>query len=131
VVFQTFRAQLFYELAWNKHAPQVVYLLTPHRSPGDHPPCLNSCLPRPLSWPSPASLPPLILLLLMAKLKPTVTDEKLDEDAVSKVYGGQEIKVCCKKCFKDFEKDQAKYLKKLEAGHEHKGGKDADHKHEK
>lgn len=63
-----------------------------------------------------------------------VTDEKLDEDAVSKVYGGQEIKVCCKKCFKDFEKDQAKYLKKLEAGHEHKdhkGGKDADHKHEK
>lgn len=63
-----------------------------------------------------------------------VTDDKLDEDAVSKVYGGQEIKVCCKKCFKDFEKDQAKYLKKLEAGHEdkdRKGGKDADHKHEK
>jgi hypothetical protein len=72
-----------------------------------------------------------------AKAKPyplktcIVTNDELDEDAASKVYGGQEIKVCCKKCFKDFEKDQAKYLKKLEGaahGHEPKDGKKPDHK---
>lgn len=65
-----------------------------------------------------------------------VTDEKLDDDAASKVYAGQEIKVCCKKCFKDFEKDQATYLKKLDGasnhdGHDAKDGKKADHKHDK
>ena len=30
------------------------------------------------------------------------------------VYQGQEIKLCCKRCRKDFDKDPAKYLKKLE-----------------
>jgi YHS domain-containing protein len=29
-------------------------------------------------------------------------------------YEGQEIKLCCEKCRKDFDKDSAKYLKKLE-----------------
>lgn len=28
-------------------------------------------------------------------------------------YKGQEIKLCCKSCQKDFKKDPAKYLKKL------------------
>lgn len=28
-------------------------------------------------------------------------------------YKGQEIKLCCKSCKKDFDKDPAKYLKKL------------------
>lgn len=31
------------------------------------------------------------------------------------VYEGQEIKLCCKGCEKDFKKEPAKYLKKLEA----------------
>ena len=30
------------------------------------------------------------------------------------VHEGQEIKLCCKSCLKDFKKDTAKYLKKLE-----------------
>ncbi len=65
-----------------------------------------------------------------------VTDEKLDDDAVMKVYNGQEIKVCCKKCFKDFEKDQATYLKKIEGAVKAPGDKPAadkhgDHKHDK
>ena len=46
-----------------------------------------------------------------------VSDEKLGEmgDPVIKIYGDQEIKFCCKSCIKKFEKDQAKYLKKLPA----------------
>ena len=32
---------------------------------------------------------------------------------VTKVYGDQEIKFCCKPCVKKFEKDPKKYLKKL------------------
>lgn len=45
-----------------------------------------------------------------------VSDEKLDAmgKPVVKVYQGQEIKFCCKKCIPKFEKDQATYLKKLE-----------------
>ena len=31
------------------------------------------------------------------------------------VYKGQEIKMCCKDCKKDFDKDPAKYMKKIEA----------------
>ena len=58
-----------------------------------------------------------------------VTDEKLGDDAVMKVYNGQEIKVCCKKCFKDFEKDQATYLKKIEGGAKASGEKPAADKH--
>jgi YHS domain-containing protein len=58
-----------------------------------------------------------------AKAKPypldtcIVSDEKLDADpemaSYSFVYEGQEIKLCCKSCKKKFDKDPAKYLKKL------------------
>jgi len=46
-----------------------------------------------------------------------VSDEKLGEMGKPFVftYEGQEIKLCCKNCQKDFKKDPAKYLKKLEA----------------
>ena len=54
-----------------------------------------------------------------------VTDETLGDDAVMKVYDGQEIKFCCKKCFKDFEKDQATYLKKIEGAAKVSGDKQA------
>ena len=45
-----------------------------------------------------------------------VSDEKLGEmgDAVVFVHEGQEVKFCCKSCVKDFKKDPAKYLKKLD-----------------
>jgi YHS domain-containing protein len=47
-----------------------------------------------------------------------VTGEKLDADPGMKSYSfvheGQEIKLCCKGCLKDFKKEPAKYLKKLE-----------------
>lgn len=47
-----------------------------------------------------------------------VSDEKLDGDSGMKphtfVYKGQEIKLCCKGCLKDFNKDPQKYLKKLD-----------------
>lgn len=44
-----------------------------------------------------------------------VSDEKLGEMGKPYVftYKGQEIKLCCKSCQKDFKKDPAKYLKKL------------------
>ncbi len=56
-----------------------------------------------------------------AKAKPyplktcIVTDEKLGEmgEAYSFVYKGQEIKLCCKGCLKDFNKNPGKYMKKL------------------
>src|SRR5262245_3936685 len=45
-----------------------------------------------------------------------VADEKLDGD-MGKPYvfveKGQEIKLCCKSCLKDFQKEPAKYLKKI------------------
>ena len=48
-----------------------------------------------------------------------VSDEKLGADAKMKTFvfthEGQEIKLCCKSCQKDFKKEPAKYLKKLEA----------------
>ena len=31
------------------------------------------------------------------------------------VYQGQEVKLCCKNCKKDFDKDPAKYIKKIRA----------------
>jgi YHS domain-containing protein len=31
------------------------------------------------------------------------------------VYQGQEVKLCCSNCKKDFDKDPAKYLKKIQA----------------
>jgi YHS domain-containing protein len=47
-----------------------------------------------------------------------VSDEKLGADASMKpfvfIHEGQEIKLCCKSCKKDFTKDPAKYLKKLD-----------------
>ena len=58
-----------------------------------------------------------------AKAKPypldkcIVTDEKLGADPDMKPYSftyeGQEIKMCCKSCRKKFDKDPAKYMKKL------------------
>ena len=30
-------------------------------------------------------------------------------------YEGQEVQLCCKDCKKDFDKDPAKYIKKIEA----------------
>ncbi len=48
-----------------------------------------------------------------------VSDEKLGADASMKTFvfthEGQEIKLCCKSCQKDFKKDPTKYLKKLES----------------
>jgi hypothetical protein len=47
-----------------------------------------------------------------------VTDEKLGADPSMKPYvfthEGREIKLCCKSCLKDFNKDTAKYIKKLD-----------------
>ena len=58
-----------------------------------------------------------------AKVKPytlktcVVSDEKLGGmgDPYVYVHEGREIKFCCKNCLKDFKKDPAKYLKKIEA----------------
>ena len=43
-------------------------------------------------------------------------DEKLGEHGKPYVFTheGQEIKMCCKDCLKDFKKEPAKYLKKIE-----------------
>ena len=57
-----------------------------------------------------------------AKAKPypldtcVVSDEKLGEHGKPYVFTheGREIKMCCKSCLKDFKKDTAKYIKKLE-----------------
>jgi len=45
-----------------------------------------------------------------------VSDDKLGEmgDPYVFVYKGQEVKLCCPNCKKDFEKDPAKYLKKIQ-----------------
>ncbi len=44
-----------------------------------------------------------------------VSDEKLGEmgKPFAFTHEGQEIKLCCKSCQKDFKKDPAKYVKKL------------------
>lgn len=46
-----------------------------------------------------------------------VSDEKLGSMGEPFVFveEGQEVKLCCKSCQKDFKKDKAKYLKKIEA----------------
>lgn len=46
-----------------------------------------------------------------------ITDEKLGEMGKPYVFTheGREIKMCCKSCLKDFKKDPARYIKKLEA----------------
>lgn len=55
-----------------------------------------------------------------------VSGEKLDADPNMKshsfVHGDREIKLCCKGCLKDFNKDAANYVKKIEEA-EKKGGK--------
>jgi hypothetical protein len=45
-----------------------------------------------------------------------VTDEKLGEhgDPYVFTHEGQELKLCCKGCLKDFNKQPAKFVKKLE-----------------
>ena len=45
-----------------------------------------------------------------------VSDEKLGDmgDTYVFTHEGREIKLCCKSCFKDFKKDPAKYIKKIE-----------------
>jgi len=47
-----------------------------------------------------------------------VSDEKIDPDSDMKPYtfthGDREIKLCCKSCKKDFDKDPAKIIKKVE-----------------
>jgi len=49
-----------------------------------------------------------------------VSGEKLSGDHGMKpytfVHHGQEIKLCCKDCLKDFNKEPEKYLKKLSKG---------------
>ena len=51
--------------------------------------------------------------------KCVVSDEKLGADPSMKpyvfVYEGQEVKLCCKSCLKDFKKDTAGYMKKIAA----------------
>jgi YHS domain-containing protein len=48
-----------------------------------------------------------------------VSDEKIDTSADAKMkpytftYEGQEVKLCCKSCEKDFKKEPAKYIKKI------------------
>ena len=48
-----------------------------------------------------------------------VSGEELDEKGDMKCYvfthGGREIKLCCESCLKDFQKNPAKYVKKIEA----------------
>jgi hypothetical protein len=61
-----------------------------------------------------------------AKVKPypldtcIVSGEKLGADPAMKAFtfnhGDQEIKLCCKGCLKDFNKEPGKYLGKLSAG---------------
>ena len=47
-----------------------------------------------------------------------VSDEKLGGHGKPYVFTheGQELKLCCKPCLKDFKKDPSKYLKKLTDG---------------
>jgi YHS domain-containing protein len=46
-----------------------------------------------------------------------VSGDKLGEMGKSYTfeYKGREVKLCCKDCKKDFDKDPAKYMKKIEA----------------
>ena len=46
-----------------------------------------------------------------------VSGDKLGEmgTPVVRVVNGQEVKLCCKDCLKDFDKDPVKYLTKLDA----------------
>jgi YHS domain-containing protein len=64
-----------------------------------------------------------------AKAKPyllktcVVSDEKLGGemgDPYVFTYEGREVKLCCKSCLKDFNKEPAKYVKKIEAAEKKK-----------
>jgi len=46
-----------------------------------------------------------------------VSDEKIGEHGKPYVFTheGQEVKLCCKDCLKDFKKDPAKYMKIINA----------------
>ena len=48
-----------------------------------------------------------------------VTDEEINDKGEMKpyrfVHEGHEVKLCCKSCLKDFKKDPAKYMAKIEA----------------
>ena len=46
-----------------------------------------------------------------------VSDEKLGEMGTPYVFTheGREVKLCCKSCLKDFNKEPAKFMKKIEA----------------
>ena len=48
-----------------------------------------------------------------------VSDEKIGADPSMKPYvfthKGREVKLCCESCLKDFKKDSAKYMAKIEA----------------
>ena len=48
--------------------------------------------------------------------KCVVSDEKLGEMGKPYVFKheGREVQLCCKSCLKDFQKDPAKYIKKIE-----------------
>ena len=48
-----------------------------------------------------------------------VSDEEINDKGDMKPYAfvqdGREVKLCCKSCLKDFNKDKAKYMAKIEA----------------
>lgn len=55
-----------------------------------------------------------------------VSDEKLGGDMGAPYvfeHEGRQIKLCCKNCLKDFKKDPAKYIKKVEAAEKENSGK--------
>ena len=58
-----------------------------------------------------------------------VTDEKIDPEVATTQYKGKTVAFCCADCVKDFNKDPAKYMKKVEA-EEAKARKDAAKKDE-
>jgi hypothetical protein len=52
-----------------------------------------------------------------------VTDEKIGTDGMDPytfTHEGREVKLCCKDCLKEFKKDTAKYIKKIEAAEKKK-----------
>lgn len=64
-----------------------------------------------------------------AKAKPyplktcVVSDEKFGGDMGDPyvfIHEGREVKLCCEGCLKDFKKDPAKYVKKMEAAEKKK-----------
>jgi hypothetical protein len=53
-----------------------------------------------------------------------VSGEEINDKGDMKPYvfdqAGQEVKLCCKSCLKDFKKDTAKYMKKIEEANKDK-----------